>query len=224
MGILVGRRAAGGSGVLRRCLAKDPRERLRDIADVRLGLLGAFEDPDRPAADARPSPARGWRRRAAELAAAAVLAAVAAGVGVLSLPGPEPPVPPPVRFTIPASQNVGPIVELSPDGRYLAYLEGDESLEPHLWLHSFASGDARPLAGTEAVGTPPFWSPNSRFVAFSDGSTLKRVDVAEGVVESLCGAPGFFSWRSVACSRSRSTTRVCGSPAIRRWWPKTWAA
>ena len=184
------------SGVLRRCLAKDPRDRLRDIADVRLGLLGAFEDPDRPAAGARPGPAPAWRRRAAELAVAAVLAAVSAGLGVRSLPGPEPRVPPPVRFTIPASPNVGPIVELSPNGRYLAYLEGDESREPHLWLHSFASGDARPLAGTEIVGVPPFWSPGSRFIGFSDGSTLKRVDVAEGVVESVSDAPGFLggSW------------------------------
>ena len=184
------------SGVLRRCLAKDPGDRLRDIADVRLGLLGALEDPDRPAADARTGPALGRRRRAAELAVAAVLAAIVAGLGVRSLPAPEPPVPAPVRFTIPASQNVGPIVELSPDGRYLAYLEGDESREPHLRVHSFASGDARPLAGTEAVGAPPFWSPDGRFVAFSDGSTLKRVDVAEGVVESVCDAPGFLggSW------------------------------
>ena len=184
------------SGVLRRCLAKDPGDRLRDIADVRLGLLGALEDPARPAADAKTGPAAGRHRRAAELAVAAMLAAVAAGLGVRSLPEPEPPVPPPVRFTIPASPNVGPIVELSPDGRYLAYLESDESREPHLRVHSFASGDARPLAGTEAVGTPPFWSPDGRFVAFSDGSTLKRVDVAEGVVESVCDAPGFLggSW------------------------------
>ena len=184
------------SGVLRRCLTKDPGDRLRDIADVRLGLLGAFEDPDRPAPAARPAPAVGWRRRAAELIGAAVLAAVAAGLGVRSLPAPEPPAPPPVRFTIPASPNVGPIVELSPDGRYLAYMEGDESREPHLWIHSFASGDARPLAGTEVLGTPPFWSPDSRFLAFSDGSTLKRVDVAEGVVESVGDALGFLggSW------------------------------
>ena len=186
------------SGVLRRCLAKNPGERLRDIADVRLGLLGAFDDPDRPAADAMPAsaPGRGRRRRAAELAVAAVLAAIVAGLGVRSLPAPEPPVPPPVRFTIPASPNVGPILELSPDGRYLAYLEGDESREPRLRVHSFASGDARPLAGTEVVGVPPFWSPDGRFIAFSDGSTLKRVDVAEGVVESIGDAPGFLggSW------------------------------
>ena len=43
------------SGVLRRCLAKDPGERLRDIGDVRLGLLGAFDDPDRPAAAPPPT-------------------------------------------------------------------------------------------------------------------------------------------------------------------------
>ncbi len=97
--------------MLRRCLAKDPGDRLRDIADVRLGLLGAFDDPDRPAADAvpAPGPGPGRRRRAAEPAVAAVLAAMVAGLGVRSLPPPEPSVPAPVRFTIPASPNVGPI-------------------------------------------------------------------------------------------------------------------
>ena len=203
------------SGVLRRCLAKDPGERLRDIGDVRLGLLGAFDDPDRPAAAPPPTAGPGWRRRAAELAGAALLAAVAAGLGVRSLPAPEPPPPAPVRFTIPASPNVGPIVELSPDGRYLAYLEGDESREPHLWVHSFASGDARPLAGTEVVGVPPFWSPDGRFIAFSDGSTLKRIDVAEGVVESIGDAPGFLggSWNEDGVIVFGSPTGIMQVPA-----------
>ena len=48
------------SGVLRRCLQKDPKDRMRDIGDVRLGLLGGFEDPARsaappPAADGAPT-------------------------------------------------------------------------------------------------------------------------------------------------------------------------
>ena len=198
------------SGVLRRCLAKDPGDRLRDIADVRLGLLGAFEDPDRPATDARPAPGPGWQRRAAELAGAAVLAAIVAGLGVRSLPAPEPPVPDPVRFTIPATENTGPILELSPDGRYLAYTEGDESREPRLRVHSFASGDTREVAPTEAIGSPLFWSPDGRFVGFSDGRTLKRVDVAEGVVESLGDGFGFTggSWNEDGVIVFGSRTRI----------------
>ncbi len=114
------------SGVLRRCLAKDPGDRLRDIADVRLGLLGAFDDPDRPAAAPPPTAGPGRRRRAAELAVAAVLAAIVAGLGVRSLPAPEPPVPDPVRFTLPVTENAGPIAHASPrflpDGRHFIYL------------------------------------------------------------------------------------------------------
>ncbi len=184
------------SGVLRRCLAKDPGERLRDIADVRLGLLGAFEDPDRPAADAMPASAPGRGRRTAELAVAAVLAAIVAGLGVRALPAPGPPVPEPVRFTIPVTENASPILELSPDGRYLAYMEGDEDREPHLRIHSFASGNTREVAPAEVVGSPLFWSPDGRFVGFSDGTTVKRVDVAEGVVESIGDGFGFSggSW------------------------------
>ena len=75
-------------------------------------------------------------------------------------------------------------------------MEGDESREPRLRVHSFASGDTREVAPTEAIGSPLFWSPDGRFVGFSDGRTLKRVDVAEGVVESLGDGFGFTggSW------------------------------
>src|ERR1700730_16547198 len=41
---------------LRRCLVKDPRQRIRDIGDVRLALEGAF-DADSAAAAAQPGPA-----------------------------------------------------------------------------------------------------------------------------------------------------------------------
>ena len=42
-----------------------------------------------------------------------------------------------------------------------------------LWLRSLSSTTARPLAGTEGA-TSPFWSPDSRSVAFMAGGALKR--------------------------------------------------
>ena len=168
------------------------------------------EYPDRPAADA-PAPEPGRRHRVTELASAAVLAAVGAGLGVWSLL----PEPPPMRFTIPVARNVGPIVELSPDGRYLAYLGGEKVREPHLRLHSFASGDARSLAGTVVLSEPPFWSPDGRFIAFGDESTLKRVDVAEGVVETIGDAPDFQggSWSENGVIVFGSQTGIMQIPA-----------
>src|SRR5262249_34535549 len=36
----------------------------------------------------------------------------------------------------------------------------------------------------------PFWSPDSRYVVFDAGRTLKRVDVSTGLVQPLCDVPG----------------------------------
>ncbi|MCY3842409.1 MAG: protein kinase, partial [Acidobacteria bacterium] len=177
------------SGVLRRCLQKDPKERMRDIGDVRLGLLGGFEDPARratapPAADGAPTDTGGgWKRYWVGLAGAAVvIAAVAVGPAVWIVTPPAPSVAFPVRFTIPAAPNMVPFVELSPDGRHLAYLESDEGREARLWVHSLESGQARELAAADTSGFTVFWSPDSRFVAFSDAGSLRRIDLASGAV------------------------------------------
>ena len=90
---------AAVSAVLRRCLEKEPFQRMRDIADVRMGLHGAFDDAGRPAVDARR--ASGWGRRALEL----VVAAAVAGLGVWLL---QPSAPrEPVRFAIAGAPTDG---------------------------------------------------------------------------------------------------------------------
>ena len=193
------------SGVLRRCLQKDPKDRMRDIGDVRLGLLGGFEDPARsvtapPPADGAPTgTGGGWKRYWVGLAGAAVvIAAVAVGPAVWIVPPPAPSVAFPVRFSIPAAPNMVPFVELSPDGRHLAYLESDEGREARLWVHSLESGQARELAGADTSGFTVFWSPDSRFVAFSDAGSLRRIDLASGAVETVCDTPRLFggSWNA----------------------------
>ena len=191
------------SAVLRRCLRKDPKERMRDIGDVRLGLLGAFEDPERPAATLPPAGAAppetggGWKRHWVGLAGTAVvIAAVAIGPAVWIAPPPAPSVAFPVRFTIPAAASNVPFVELSPDGRHLAYLESDEGREGRLWIHSLETGQARELTAADTAGFTVFWSPDSRFLAFSAAGSLQRIDRTSGSVETVCDAPRLFggSW------------------------------
>ena len=171
------------SAVLRRCLEKEPFQRMRDIADVRMGLQGAFEGPRRPAAGASAGRASGWTRRVLELAGAAAVA----GLGVWLLPdAPRQP----VRFAIQGGAGLGPFVEVAPDGGQLAYLETGES-GSRVLVHALASGEARQVSATARAGTPLFWSPDSRFVAFADGRTLRRIDVATGAAETVCDTPVF---------------------------------
>jgi eukaryotic-like serine/threonine-protein kinase len=72
---------------------------------------------------------------------------------------------------------------LSPDGRQIVFVaQGDGA--PRLWLRSLASATAKPLADTEGA-TAPFWSPDSRSIAFHAASTLKRLDLGGGKPQIL---------------------------------------
>ena len=66
------------SNLIRRCLQKDPRQRVRDIGDVSLAMEGAFETPG-----PIPLPTEGARAQPGSWRQVAPLALGAFGVGVL---------------------------------------------------------------------------------------------------------------------------------------------
>ena len=49
------------------------------------------------------------------------------------------------------------------------------------------AGEAQPLAGTEGAEAP-FWSPDSRFIAFGASGKLKKIAASGGLVHTLCDA------------------------------------
>ena len=105
------------------------------------------------------------------------------------------PAPELVRFRIPAPERSGglnyPVV--SPNGRLIAFQATDRSVARSvLWVRSLDSLDARPLPGTEDASTP-FWSPDSRFLAFAQKDKLKRVEISGGTPLALCDVQG--DWR-----------------------------
>ena len=67
-----------------------------------------------------------------------------------------------------------------------------------LWLRSLDSGKATQVPGTEKVGAFPFWSPDSRWVAFNVHGTLEKSDVvAGGAPQLICEcAAGMGTWNS----------------------------
>ena len=58
---------------------------------------------------------------------------------------------------------------------------------PLLWVRPLDAVVAQSLAGTEGA-TYPFWSPDSRFVAFLAQGKLKKIDVSGGAPLTLCDA------------------------------------
>jgi len=57
-----------------------------------------------------------------------------------------------------------------------------------LWLRPLDSATARPLAGTEG-GAFPFWSPDSRYIAFFSGGKLRKIDLNGTPPVVICDAP-----------------------------------
>jgi Tol biopolymer transport system component len=74
---------------------------------------------------------------------------------------------------------------LSPDGRRLAMVASDSTGRSMLWVRPLDSRVAQALGGTEGA-TYPFWSPDSRFIAFLAQGKLKKIGVAGGEVVTLC--------------------------------------
>jgi Tol biopolymer transport system component len=165
--------------VLRRCLQKDPRQRLRDIGDVRLALDGAFETAA-PESTASATGAASRGRLVWIVAGVAVLAAAALAIpAVRHLRETPPLVPPETRTEIvtPATDNSTDFA-LSPDGRQIVFVAPGDG-RSRLWMRSLATTTAHPLAGTEGA-TAPFWSPDNRSIGFFNGGALKRLDIVAG--------------------------------------------
>jgi Tol biopolymer transport system component/predicted Ser/Thr protein kinase len=160
--------------LLRRSLEKDPQKRLRHIGDV-MSLID-----DAPAAAVALVSAPGQRTWAWVIGGVVVLGVVAAAALVLK-PKPEQPM---LQVEITPPEGVKFEAALTPfalsqDGRKLVFIGAGKDGKRMLWLRSIDSGLAVALAGTENAEIP-FWSPDSRSVAFSAGGELQRVDVTGG--------------------------------------------
>jgi Tol biopolymer transport system component len=174
--------------VLRRCLQRDVKQRLRDIGDARLELEDAMTFP-------HASDTVRVRGRTRALAIIGLLAAGAMAGALAALAMREPPddATPPARFIVPVSPAAPlggldfPSVVLSPDGRRLVYV-ASRGGRTQLFLRPLDGIEAAPIAGT-ANAAGPFFSPDSQWIAFFADGQLKKVPVAGGTPVTLCEAP-----------------------------------
>ncbi len=166
--------------LVQRCLAKDPERRYQSIRDVLLDL----EMPPREAT--RPVRTSHWPWM---VAAVCLLAAMFGWGEWLRNSGEEVrpvklEVDPPwgSHFTTVSAAGGSAI---SPDGRTLAFVATNAKGESLLQVRPLDSLEARTLPGTENAGKP-FWSPDSKWIAFVANGKLKRMDVVSGVPTTLC--------------------------------------
>jgi eukaryotic-like serine/threonine-protein kinase len=166
---------AGVRRLLHRCLAKDPGTRLRSAGDAIFDL----EDQRPPEATPPSVTTRSaWGARA-PWAIAGVLAAVLA----VALWGRGAARPPERRLATHIEYAFGsgsgvvlapPTV--SPDGSMIVYGERSKANVVGLWLRRIDSFDAKELPETKDA-IFPFWSPDSRSIAYFVGASLRRIDV-----------------------------------------------
>ena len=172
--------------LLKKCLEKDPRKRLRDIGDA-WELLA-----DAPASSTTPSVRRWlWPSTAAVLALAALVALW------LAVAPTEPASGPLIRLDMDLGPNVTlakVVPELAssfpPTATRLAYYSGNPGT---LFTRRLDEDQATELPGTE--GDAPFFSPDGQWIGFTGGRTTKKVSVQGGAVIELAkiGGPG-ASW------------------------------
>jgi Tol biopolymer transport system component len=175
--------------LLQRCLQKDPRRRLRDIGDAWLLI-----DDEARVPGAMPA-SRGWMTGI--LAGVALLAMLVAGALAYVHFGETRPAPPPVtrlHMALPPGATPDLNMQISPDGRRLAYLGRGEDGVVRVYLRAFDELVSTPIAGTEGAGSGSvFWSPDSRWLAFMNEQRLKKFDVVGGgapqTIADVSGAP-----------------------------------
>jgi Tol biopolymer transport system component len=178
---------------LRRCLQKDPKRRMRDMADARVELEEASgaPRPEESGDGAARAPARPFWRRALPVAAGVLGGAALVGIpSGLGRPGAGPQAV--TRLTI--ETHEGPSrVAVSPDGRHVLMTSGGT-----IHLRSLADFEIVPVAGPdlERLANPVF-SPDGRSIVFSAGATLNRVPTTGGVareIAKLATFPMGVSW------------------------------
>jgi len=190
--------------LVRDCLIRDPKQRLRDIGEARRVLdkliAGAPDDAVAGSVEAAIAPnAPAWRRL---LPWAIVgVAVIVAGV-LLTLWTPQ------TSTLAPESRRLlagigadayvyigndalqGSAVVVSPDGKTLVFMGARKApgSQPQLFVRRLDQLQATPLDGTEGAYAP-FFSPNSQEIAFFVGSmdgVLKKIPVAGGTPSRIC--------------------------------------
>ncbi|MGE5234233.1 MAG: protein kinase domain-containing protein, partial [Acidobacteriota bacterium] len=183
--------------LLRRCLERNPKDRLRDIGEARIALSAGSESWDEAAGPSAASPAGSadGRRRAWQIAGGALLGALlAAGVAVWAgrrAAAPGMPIETDMtRITTDSGLTTDPAV--SPTGSLLAYASDRGSANLNLWTQPLPAGDPVQVTHDDTDAHEPSFSPDGSRIVFRserDGGAIYEVP-ALGGAERLIAAKG----------------------------------
>ena len=191
--------------LVERCLEKQPSRRFQSASDLAFALQTLSTGPSSgsvmvpaggsataatPASGVLPTVAP--RRTTRWVVGGLVLAAaMAAGAAIASWMRPAPPPAPFFTMDIaaPAGHTLGVTNALSPDGSRIVYEVIDAERRGRLWIRTLATGEARPLDGTDE-GDMPFWSPDGNSLGFFAKRRLFVLELQSGRLRVVCDAEG----------------------------------
>jgi Tol biopolymer transport system component len=184
--------------MLRRCLQRDPRQRLRDIGDARIAIeetrSGTPEDLVVPAEPDAIATKKRMPLIPMVAVAALVAAIVGAAVGALFPSGSDLPLRKSAIDMDPTDASLGAAFEprLSPDGSTLAYLS-----QGRLWVRDLDDLHSRELPGTDGA-RKPFWSPDGAWIGYGAGRSLWKVPSGGGEPVQIATFPSSEVFRNAS--------------------------
>ena len=220
--------------LLRRCLEKDPKKRLRDIGDALIEIDQPASADDQAGGGPARAEAAPANRGVAWLGwGVAAILAIALGFVTLNRPAPQSAAPL-MQFTISAFGSL-PLTgdfAVSPDGTALAMVTGAPQAKPSIWLRKFAELEPRQIPGTEGA-SDVFWSADNQSLGFFSDRRVRHVKLATGVVTVACETSRFSggTWNRdnvIVFSDTTGGLRRCGSdvqitkvtsPDVAHAWP-----
>ena len=199
--------------LIKRCLRKNPRERLRSVGDIGLTLK---ELADAGTVAASSQAVAGRRGLSPGLAAGLLLAVavVAAGLGGW-LSRSEPVAEPARRLSIQLPEGaflpggIGTDLAISRDGSTVVYL-ADDLDQRMLHVRGIDDFESRPLPGTEGSSTP-FFSPDGEWVGFMTDEGIEKISLSSLEIYPICEACDWADWGddgNVIFSRDNGFWRV----------------
>jgi len=179
--------------LLRRCLERQPRNRLHSMADARIViddvLAGRVEEP-------APAQAAGRKGLAWTIALPALVAAALAGVLAGRSSAPEAALPTPVRMQRLTSSGSDHQPSASPDGRFVAFTSSRDGT-PRIWLKQMEGGGEQSL--TDGPDFLPRFTPDGNSVGFLRQQAIDRFDfyrtaLVGGQVRRLVEDVASYDW------------------------------
>jgi len=165
--------------VVKRCLEQDPEERWQSARDLKWELESIAAAPVA-------APSRSWNGLlAGAMGLVTLLLAALAFVHFREQSSP----PQAARMSVLLPEKSRPLsLAVSPDGRAIAVVLVKDGKQ-QIWVRALDAIEPTALAGTDGAADP-FWSPDSRYIAFFADAKLKKIDHSGGPVQTLCDALG----------------------------------